>query len=224
MHLEASIFDMDGLLVDSEVLWHDAELEVFGALGVDVDSAGRSTKGMYVEEVVAYWHGVRPWAGPTQSDVVASLLRGVGERVRARGRLLPGAERALDLARERGSVGLASSTPMPLILEILDHFSLRDRFDVVRSADVEPYGKPHPAVFLSAATDLGVDPRRCLVFEDSAAGVLAARAARMSVIAVPDPADKTRPEFALADVVLGSLEELASDWLDDHFIAERRSR
>jgi sugar-phosphatase len=177
----------------------------------------RSTKGLFVAEVVDYWYAHYPWVGPSPSEVVTELLRRVGDLIEEKGTLLPGAERAIALSAERGPVALASSTPLALIERALGHFGLRDRFSTVSSAEFEPYGKPHPAVFLTAAASIGVAPTSCLVFEDSAAGVLAAKAGRMTVVAVPVDADRQLPAFGLADVVLGSLDELSVQWLDDAF-------
>ena len=209
---------MDGLLLDSEILWHKAEIEIFSALGVPMDGAeGRGTKGMYVNEVVEYMYARSPWTGPSQQDVVALLLQRVGDLVESEGRLLPGAVRALDRCGERGPLALASSTPMDLIVRCLVHFDLLERFVSLHSAEFEPYGKPHPGVFLSAAVSLDVAPKACLVFEDSAAGVLAAKAANMTVVAVPVAHDRTQPVFALCDLVLDSLEDLRAEWLDERF-------
>jgi sugar-phosphatase len=130
---------------------------------------------------------------------------------------MPGALHALDLTGDRGPLALASSTPMELIIRCLKHFSLLERFVSLHSAEHEPYGKPHPGVFLSAALSLDVAPQACLVVEDSAAGVIAARAGNMSVVAVPVAEDIFEPAFALADLVLESLEELSSTWLDERF-------
>jgi sugar-phosphatase len=209
---------MDGLLLDSEVLWHKAEVEIFGSLGVPLQEAeGRSTKGMYVNEVVTFWHSQYPWVGPSTDEVVDMLLARVGDLVETEGRLLPGATRALDLTGERGPLALASSTPMALIVRCLKHFGLLDRFAAIHSAEFEEYGKPHPGVFLSAAMSLAIAPTACLVLEDSAAGVLAGKAATMTVIAVPVLDDRGRPEFTIADLVLSSLEELTPAWLDERF-------
>jgi mannitol-1-/sugar-/sorbitol-6-/2-deoxyglucose-6-phosphatase len=216
--IAATLFDMDGLLIDSEVLWHKAEVDIFGRLGVPLyESSSRSTKGVFVNEVVDSWYARYPWSGPTADDVVDSLLERVGALIESEGRLLPGAIRAIDLTSARGPVALASSTPLALIERCLDHFGLTDRFASIHSAETEPYGKPHPGVFLSAASSLGIEATRCLVFEDSTAGVIAARAASMSVVAVPMPEDRAEVEFLLADLVLDSLEELSSDWLDEQF-------
>ena len=209
---------MDGLLIDSEILWHQAEVEIFGALGVPLlATSTRSTKGVFINDVVAYWYSRYPWNGPSIEDVIAKLVNRVGSLVESEGRLLPGAIRAIDLTSERGPIALASSTPLALIQRSLDHFDLSDRFASVHSAEFEPYGKPHPGVFLTAATSLGVAPTRCLVFEDSTAGVIAARAASMSLVAVPTREDRGEVEYLLADLVLDSLDDLSTDWLDEQF-------
>jgi sugar-phosphatase len=209
---------MDGLLIDSEILWHQAEVEIFGALGVPLlATSTRSTKGVFINDVVAYWYSRYPWNGPSVDDVIAKLVNRVGSLVESEGRLLPGAIRAIDLTSERGPVALASSTPLALIQRSLEHFDLSDRFASVHSAEFEPYGKPHPGVFLTAATSLGVAPTRCLVFEDSTAGVIAARAASMSLVAVPTREDRGEVEYLLADLVLDSLDDLSTDWLDEQF-------
>jgi HAD superfamily hydrolase (TIGR01509 family) len=218
MSITASLFDMDGLLIDSEVLWHKAEVEIFGGLGVPlIESSNRSTKGVYVDDVVDYWYARYPWSGPSVDEVVEMLLERVGSLVESEGRLLPGALRAIDLTSDRGPVALASSTPLALIHRCLEHFDLTTRFASIHSAEFEPYGKPHPGVFLTAASSLGIEPSRCLVFEDSITGVIAARAASMRLVAVPTPGDRGEVEFLLADLVLETLEELTPDWLDEQF-------
>ena len=218
MTLTATLFDMDGLLIDSEILWHQAELEIFGGLGVVIsDAQDRSTKGMFVDRVVDYWYARSPWSGPSREEVVTQLVDRVGELVETEGRLMPGALRALDLAHARGPVALASSTPLALILRCLDHFGLRSRFASINSAEFEALGKPHPAVFLTAADSIDAEPTECLVFEDSALGVLAAKAASMTVVAVPSPDDRDEPTFAIADLLLASLEDLSEEWLDARF-------
>jgi beta-phosphoglucomutase-like phosphatase (HAD superfamily) len=203
----ASIFDMDGLLIDSEILWHEAELEIFGDLGVPISRDGcRSTKGMFVGEVTEYWHGQYPWSGPTPPEVAVTIVDRVIALLLSKGELKPGAEHAIGLCVSRGlPVAVASSSQYRLIETALAHFGLRHHFALVHSAEDEEWGKPHPGVFLTAAAKLGVAPRRCLVWEDAPAGVLAAKAASMACIAVPARGEEHQPAFALADVVLGSL-------------------
>jgi sugar-phosphatase len=214
----ASIFDMDGLLIDSEVLWHEAELEILGdRLGVPLERDGfRTTKGMFVHEVTEHWYGLYPWPGPSPAEVAVWVVDRVIDLTLTKGSLKPGAVGALDLCRRRGwPLAVASSSEYRLIDAALSHFGLRDRFALVHSAEDEEYGKPHPGVFLTAATKLGVLPKRCLVWEDASAGVLAAKAASMACIAVPEPGEGTHPAYGLADLVVGSLESVDDAALDE---------
>jgi beta-phosphoglucomutase-like phosphatase (HAD superfamily) len=206
----ASIFDMDGLLIDSEILWHEAEIDILGALGVLLEPAAcRSTKGMFVGEVTEYWHGQYPWAGPTPAEVAVTIVDRVIDLLLSKGELKAGAEHAIALCADRGlPLAIASSSQYRLIDTALEHFGLRHHFTVIHSAEDEDYGKPHPAVFLTAAAKLGVMPRRCLVWEDAPAGVLAAKAASMACIAVPEPGEGHHPAFGLADAVLDSLVDM----------------
>jgi sugar-phosphatase len=203
----ASIFDMDGLLIDSEILWHEAEIDILGGLGVPLEPDGcRSTKGMFVGEVTEYWHGRYHWAGPTPAEVAVTIVDRVIALLLAKGELKAGAEQAIALCADRGlPLAVASSSQYRLIETALAHFDLRRHFAVIHSAEDEEYGKPHPAVFLTAAAKLGVAPRRCLVWEDAPAGVLAAKAASMACIAVPEQGEGHHPAFGLADDVLDSL-------------------
>jgi sugar-phosphatase len=213
---------MDGLLIDSEILWHEAEIEIFGGLGVPLAADGcRSTKGMFVDEVAARWFGLYPWIGPTPAEVAVTIVDRVIQLVLTKGELKPGAEHAIDLCAGRGlALAVASSSQYRLIDTALAHFGLRDRFALVHSAEDEAYGKPHPAVFLTAAAKLGVVPRRCLVWEDAPAGVLAAKAASMACIAVPERGEGHHPAFGLADLVVDSLADVDAAVLDD---VERRA-
>lgn len=219
----AAIFDMDGLLVDSEPLWHRAEIEILGGLGVplQVDHC-RQTKGMFVGEVTRYWFERFPWDGPAPDEVGTAIVDRVIELVDHEGQLLPGVESAVNLCQARGlSLAVASSSQYRLIEWVLARFGLRDLFDLVHSAEDEPFGKPHPAVFLTTAERLGVQPQRCLVWEDSPAGVLAAKAARMACVAVPEEGERGRPEFGIADAVLDSLEQ-ADDGLWARLVERHR--
>ncbi len=213
----ASIFDMDGLLIDSEILWHEAEIEILGGLGVPLAVEGcRTTKGMFVNEVTEHWFGLYPWAGPTPGEVAVTIVDRVIELILTEGELKPGAEHAIDLCAERGiPLAVASSSQYRLIDAALDHFDLRRRFVLVHSAEDEDYGKPHPAVFLTTAAKLGAAPRRCLVWEDAPAGVLAAKAASMACVAVPEPGQGGHPAFGLADLVVDSLLDVDASSLDE---------
>jgi HAD superfamily hydrolase (TIGR01509 family) len=141
-------------------------------------------------------------------EVAVTIVDRVIALLLAKGELKPGAEHAIALCARGLSLAVASSSQYRLIDTALDHFGLRHHFALVHSAEDETWGKPHPAVFLTAAAKLGAAPRRCLVWEDAPAGVLAAKAASMACIAVPEHGEEHQPAFALADVVLGSLLEM----------------
>jgi mannitol-1-/sugar-/sorbitol-6-/2-deoxyglucose-6-phosphatase len=215
---QASIFDMDGLLIDSEVLWHEAEIEILGdQLGVPLDKDGcRTTKGMFVHEVTEHWFARYPWAGPPPADVAVTIVDRVIDLIVTKGSLKPGATHAIDLCTARGwPLAVASSSEYRLIEAALRHFGLRDRFDLVHSAEDEEYGKPHPAVFLTAASKLGAPAKSCLVWEDAPAGIVAAKAASMACIAVPEHGEGGHPAFGLADLVVDSLEDVDDAALDE---------
>jgi mannitol-1-/sugar-/sorbitol-6-/2-deoxyglucose-6-phosphatase len=213
---------MDGLLVDSEPLWHEAEVEILGGLGVPIAAHDcRATKGVFVREVTRHWHERHPWDGPSTDEVAVAIVDRVIELVDAKGTLQPGVDRAIGLCRRHGlPMAVASSSEHRLIEFVLHRFGLEGEFAFAHSAEDEAYGKPHPAVFLTTAERLGVAPQRCLVWEDAPAGVLAAKAARMTCVAVPEPAERGHPGFAIADAVLTSLEE-ADESLWDRLVAAR---
>lgn len=213
MPTRAFIFDMDGLLLDSEPLWRRAEIEAFGALGIALDDAAcATTTGLRIDEVVTHWlsHPERSNDDARAADAGALRARIVDrviELVRAQGRLLPGARAALQSAADTGlPLALASSSDERLIEATLGHFELRSLFAHVVSAEHEALGKPHPGVYLRTASALGVAPTDCLAIEDSLNGVIAAKAARMQCVAVPAPHDRSDRRFAIADVLLSSLE------------------
>ncbi|MHB8682085.1 MAG: hexitol phosphatase HxpB [Acidimicrobiales bacterium] len=207
----AAIFDMDGLLVDSEPLWHRAEIDVFGRYGVTLTvDLCRTTKGMFVGEVARHWHRLHPWSGPSPDEVAAEIVDAMAALLAGEATLKPGVHHALEFCRWRaGALAVASSSPRRLIDAVLTRFSLLPWFSVVHSAEHEPAGKPDPAIFLTTARLLGAPSSSCVVLEDSPAGVAAAVAAGMRCVAVPEAHGGAAPaDFAAADVVLASLDEL----------------
>jgi sugar-phosphatase len=207
--IHAVVFDMDGVLLDSEPIWRAVEREVFGRLGIEVTEEDlMRTMGVRVVDVVEGWHRRHPWDGPSPAEIAETIVDGVADTIEREGRLNDGAVDAIDHLRRLGlPLALASSSPMRLIRAVLSMGGLEDRFDVVLTAEEEERGKPDPAVYLTAARRLGVAPERCLAIEDSLAGIRAAKAAGMVCIAVPEhPAEEARD--AGADLVLDSLKEL----------------
>ncbi|MEW5854656.1 MAG: hexitol phosphatase HxpB [Myxococcota bacterium] len=208
--IQAVIFDMDGVLIDSEPLWQDAEVEVFRSVGVPLQHADCvQTMGLRIDEVVQHWHRRHPWEAPSLREVEARILDRVCELIRTRGEGTEGVGAAVESVMRRGwKLALASSSPHRVIAAVLERVGLSRAFSTVHSAQDEPLGKPHPGVYLTTAARLGCPAVTCVAVEDSLNGVIAAKAARMSCVAIPHPTFRADPRFSLADVVLPSLREL----------------
>ncbi|ELY4155957.1 hexitol phosphatase HxpB [Cronobacter turicensis] len=207
----AAIFDMDGLLIDSEPLWDQAELEVIATLGVDTSRRHElpDTLGLRIDLVVALWFAQQPWNGPSVDEVTQRIITRAMTLVEEQRPLLPGVADAIALCKAQGlKVGLASASPLRMLERVLPLFDLRDQFDVLASAEQLPYSKPHPQVYLDAAAKLGVDPLCCVTLEDSVNGMVATKAARMRSIVVPAEENRSDARWALANVRLNSLTEL----------------
>jgi sugar-phosphatase len=204
----AAIFDMDGVLIDSEPFWQRAQIEVFSRIGVHltVEDTER-TMGRRIRDVVAFWHAERAWRGPTIDAVAESVVHEVIRLVQTEGEPMGGSLQAIDLLQSLGiPLSLATSSDENLIEAVLSKLGLQSAFKVRCSAADEEFCKPHPAVYLTAARRLGVSPERCLVFEDSPAGVTSAKSAGMKVVALPNPAIVDHRELAAADLVIPGLE------------------
>jgi sugar-phosphatase len=204
----AVVFDMDGVLIDSEPLWHEAEIAAFGAHGVEltVDDCLETT-GVRIDAVVRHWQERHPQAlgAVPAGPLIDAIVGGVVARVLDRGEAMPGAHAALDAVLAAGmGLGLASSSPPAIIAAVLRRLDVEARFATVQSAWGLPRGKPDPAVYLAACESLGVDPADAVAVEDSQSGLLAGLAAGMMVVAVPDP--RARPPEAAAR---------AAAWLPD---------
>jgi HAD superfamily hydrolase (TIGR01509 family) len=208
--VEAVVFDLDGVLVDSEELWDSArEQATREAGGSWSDRAQRDMMGMSSVEWSAYMHdelGVPLSPEEINRQVVERMERLYREGLP----LIPGAREAVArLARWR--LGLASSANRPLIELALELAEIRELFSAVVSSEEVERGKPAPDVYLEAADRLEVPPAACAAVEDSESGIRSASAAGMRVIAIPNAAFPPDPDaLAEADLVLGSIAELDS--------------
>ena len=208
--MRAVIFDMDGVIIDSEPLWRTAERQVFAEVGVTLSDADcELTMGMRTDEVIAYWFARSPWQDVASDEVERRLIGRMQTLISEHGQPMPGLEQAIAMVRNAGLTPALASSSSPILIETVLHtLGLTTAFDVVRSAIHESHGKPHPAVFLSTARELGFLPTECTVIEDSVAGVQAAHAAGMRVVAIPPPHLFADPAYDLADIKLHSLEDL----------------
>lgn len=208
--LQAVIFDMDGVLLDSEPFWQESLIVTFAEVGLQLThEMCLTTMGWRIDEVVAYWQRQHAGIDCPPEVLEDRIIAGVVERILLRGAAKPGVAHALGFFRNRGlPLALASSSAYRVIRAVLERFQLAAEFACVYSAEEEPYGKPHPGVYLTTARRLGIYPTACLAIEDSLNGVLAAKAARMKCLAIPDAMTRHDARFVLADVRLGSLADI----------------
>lgn len=187
--VKAAIFDMDGLLIDSEQFWRLSQKETLANVGIKLTNIDvLYTMGWRIDEVVAYWYSKQPWDGPTNSQIQQQIVDRVIEFIKSDGAPMPGVIKTLDFFIAKNiPMAIASSSSETIIDTVVDKLNIRKYFEHIYSAQHEQYGKPHPGTFISTANLLDVPPTNCLVFEDSPYGVLAAKAAKMKCVAVPAP-------------------------------------
>lgn len=214
--IKAAIFDMDGLLVDSEPFWQEAQLEVLNSLGLNITRQDTiDTTGIRIDQIVQHYHQTKGWEGPNCEQVCDMILDKVIELVGVHKPMMPGVLHALALCKAANlRIALASSSPMKLINATLKALSLEAWFEQCHSAEHLKYGKPHPEVYLNAAESLGVAPQHCVAFEDSFAGLLAAKAAQMKTVVVPEHAVANQERWVISDIKLETLNELSADMLN----------
>lgn len=213
--IEAVIFDMDGLLIDSEPFWQESEKVIFGRYGIEInDDLQQQTYGLGTNEVINFWYKYKPWSGVNREKLKQDIFDLVEDRIRHNGKAMPGAYYIIDFFIERNiKIAMASASPLNIIDAMLTKMNLKNKIKIYHSAAEEELSKPHPAVFLSTARKLQVNPTRCLVFEDSLYGLIAAKAALMRTVVIPGHSQNNNPKYIIADLKLDSL----SDFNEKHF-------
>lgn len=210
---QAVIFDMDGIIIDSEPFWKEADIKAYGRVGIQLTAEQCAiTTGLGMREAVQYWYNRHPWTGRTLEQVAEDIENTVIDLVQEHGKPMKGLDYILDfLEKKHISLALASSSNMRVIETVLDKLNIKHRFKVYHSAQFEKAGKPAPDVFLTAANKLGVKPENCLVFEDSANGMLAAKAAGMKLVGIPDAHFINDPRIKVADYLISSFYEVTDE-------------
>lgn len=208
-NIQAVILDMDGILIDSERHWQLTERAIFAELGIDLsDALLVETRGLRTEEMVAHWSSRFSMDGSDPKALMADYDRRMVETMKREVPLMEGARELIDLFKGLGlPLALATCSTHEHIDAVMEKHGLRASFDQLVSAAVGMPGKPHPEVFLHTAGLLNTDPTRCLVFEDSFNGLVAAKAARMKVVAMPDPEEYGQQRFGAADLKIRSLND-----------------
>jgi len=210
--IEAIIFDMDGVIVDSEPFWRKAKVNAVARFGgVITEELAYQSTGLRIDEIANYWIRYCHLDISCAPELEKAILDEVITQIRTKGELLPGVRDSLEwLSKTDLKIGLASSSPLRLIEAVLSSFDLYSYFSVYVSAEQLPYGKPHPQVYLDTAEKLNVMPYQCVAIEDSVIGLISAKSARLTAICVPEPGQENNPRFGIADVTLSSLNDLTS--------------
>lgn len=210
---DAVIFDMDGVLIDSEPLWKIAMEKTFHSVGCGITKEDfQHTVGLRIDEVVEYWYNEVGWEKYTAKEVEGQIVESMIKLIQENGAPLPGVIKTIAFLKAKGiSIGLATSSYVVLIKTVLETLSIENEFDFVHSAENETYGKPHPAVFLTVAKKLGAEAHKCLVIEDSLNGIVSGKAARMTVVCIPEKTHNPEPRLILADYTFESMEEFLKE-------------
>ncbi len=213
--IKAVIFDMDGVILDSEPFWKEAEIKIFNSLGVPLtEEMCETTTGMRLVDVVKLWHEKYPWNLKDNSfeKVGAEIVDSLIALIKQKGVMNSGVKELLEMfAAKELPMAIASSSDKKIIDAVMNKFVLMKYFKVIHSAEFEEFGKPHPAIYLSTAKMLGIDPKDCLAIEDSFNGVIAAIAARMKTAAYPEKTNFYNPKFAIADIRFRTLKDFTEE-------------
>jgi HAD superfamily hydrolase (TIGR01509 family) len=210
--IDAVVFDLDGLLLDTEQLWDEVREALARERGGQwSERAQAEMMGMSSPEWSRYMHDV-VGLRETPDEIAVEVVRRMEARYRERLPLLVGAREAVERLAARWPLGLASSSNRPLIDLALELAELAPFFHAIVSSEEVERGKPAPDVYLEACRRLGVEPRRAAGIEDSRNGIRSAHAAGMRVVAIPNPQFPPDAEtLSLADVVLRSLDDLTPE-------------
>lgn len=200
---------MDGLLIDSEPYWKIAEKKIFGNYGLQLDDELlRQVMGFRLNEVVLHWYKYKPWQNPDYNATENEILKEVTYLINQYAQAMPGVYDVITFFNKLNiPMSVASSSPKPLIDIVLQKLNITNYFKIIHSAQDEAYGKPHPGIFLTVAKLLNIEPESCLVFEDSLNGVIAAKAAKMKCIAIPEIGKYDDSRFTIADYIFNSLSD-----------------
>jgi HAD superfamily hydrolase (TIGR01509 family) len=218
--VQAVVFDLDGVLLDSEVLWDEVRRDLAVEAGRTWPAdATRAMQGMSTAEWSAYLVDTVGVPGPPE-DAASTVVDRIAAQYQVRLPLLPGAVEVVQRLGSRWRLGLASSSPRRLIDAVLESAGLARWYSVTVSTEEVAAGKPSPAVYREVTRRLGADPQRVVAIEDSSNGLRSAAAAQLGVIAVPNAAfPPAEDALALADVVVHSLDDVTPELVT--FVAQR---
>lgn len=209
MQLNTAIFDMDGLLIDSEPYWQEAGTETLQQFNITLtQDQYHHTTGLRTKEWIDYWFSFFNISPDHAHSAIDIIHRKAIEKIGTSGEAMPGVGKVLSYFKDQSfRIGLATSSPIALVDVVLEKLGIRHLLDAISSAEHLPFGKPHPQVYLDCAEALGANPIQTVCFEDSFNGMIAAKAARMRCIVIPAPDQFSLAKWGAADLKLNSLLE-----------------
>ncbi|MFM6925180.1 MAG: hexitol phosphatase HxpB [Ferruginibacter sp.] len=207
MKLNTVIFDMDGLLIDSEPLWKESAEALFLTYGKQLTTQQyASTTGLRTKEFLMHWFRYFNLPETEIMEAEQKVVELVVKLVAQKGKPMPGVQHIFNFFLERNfKIGLASSSTAVLINLVIEMLGIGNHLQAVSSAAELAYGKPHPEVYLNCARELASIPEACICFEDSFNGMIAAKAAKMKCIIVPSLHDAKNPAWEAADLKISTL-------------------
>jgi len=208
--IKAVIFDMDGVLIDSEPLWRKAMIEGFASIGVLITEEDcKKTTGNRLKEVVEYWFEKLDILDFLPTEIEHRIINMLVKLINKEGKAISGVIEVINFCNNKNiKIGLATSSSNQLMEAVLEKLKLKNTFKSSISAENMEYGKPHPEVFLICASQLQISPLECIVIEDSINGVIASKAAFMRVIALPEQENINNHKFSIADYKLNNMQEV----------------
>ncbi len=210
--IKAAIFDMDGLLINSEPVWEEAARMIMKKVNFDVTpELHQNTTGLSVSLFLDYCYDIQPWENISKEELAHDILHIAHEWIPDRSEAMPGAKDLIRwLSEKQIRMAVASASPMSMIEDVLKKQGIIDYFETWHSATLEAHSKPHPAVYSSTILKLGLAPQQCLAFEDSWPGVQSASASGAVTVAVPASFGYDDTRFDLAAYKIRSLSDFQS--------------
>jgi HAD superfamily hydrolase (TIGR01509 family) len=205
--IKAAVFDMDGLLVDSEPIWQEVAIAVFEKVNVFITpEICMESTGLGTTDFVKKMYERFPWEGKSQPQICDEIIEMAHHEIGTRALPMPGALETLRFFKEKSMpIAIASASPMVIIEIVLQRLGIVNYFTLWHSAELEERSKPYPDVYLGAAKKLGIAPEHCIAFEDSGNGLRSASSAGMVTVSVPAEFEYGDPKFDIADIKISSL-------------------